>query len=166
MKILIFISLYVVFASASQELEVPTENNVAKKDDKTTNLLLTPPVDDVSKPPNVSVETTTAKPLTSSTIIPVTSTSPASTTTKAKGKTIRHRKPSHKRPRYRHKGSKDHMRPKPRLTKGPVDLRHRRPKYHHYTRQHRKPVYRVPKEIKPYNRHKRINRRRDNDYYY
>uniref|UniRef100_A0A2H1VYM8 SFRICE_017646 n=1 Tax=Spodoptera frugiperda TaxID=7108 RepID=A0A2H1VYM8_SPOFR len=165
MKILIFISLFVVFASASQELEVPIENNVAKKDDKTTNLLLTPPVDDVSKPPNVSIEPTTTKPLTSSTI-PVTSTSPASTTAKAKGKTIRHRKPSHKRPRYRHKGSKDHMRPKPRLTKGPVDLRHRRPKYHHYTRQHRKPVYRVPKEIKPYNRHKRINRRRDNDYYY
>ncbi|KAF9787680.1 hypothetical protein SFRURICE_020247 [Spodoptera frugiperda] len=165
MKILFFISLYVVFASASQELEVPTENNVVKKDDKTTNLLLTPAVDDVSKPLNVSIEPTTAKALTSTTI-PVTSTSPASTTTKAKGKTIKHRKPSHKRPRYRHKGSKDHMRPKPRLTKGPVDLRHRRPKYHHYTRQHRKPVYRVPKEIKPYNRHKRINRRRDSDYFY
>ncbi|XP_050554425.1 uncharacterized protein LOC118279362 isoform X7 [Spodoptera frugiperda] len=161
MKILIFISLYVVFASASQELEVPTENNVAKKDDNTTNLLLIPPVDDVSKPLNVSnIEPTTTTPATSA--------SPDSTNTNAKGKRIRHRKPLYERPRYlyRHTGSIDHMTPRPRLPTGPVDWRYRRPIHHHDTWSHRQPVYRVPNRIKTYNRYNRINRRRGNHYYY
>ncbi|XP_022834413.1 uncharacterized protein LOC111362112 [Spodoptera litura] len=155
MKIFILICVYVAYVAASQELEVPTENNAAKKDDKTTGLL-TPPVNDVSKPPNV-LEPTSTKPL------PASDTS-ATNTTKSKGKAIRHRKPSHKRPRYRHKGSKDHKRLKTRLPKGPEDLRHRRPKYQHH-KLHKKPIHRVPKHIKPINRHKRINRRHDYDYY-
>uniref|UniRef100_A0A2H1W181 SFRICE_039896 n=1 Tax=Spodoptera frugiperda TaxID=7108 RepID=A0A2H1W181_SPOFR len=161
MKILLFISLFVVFASASQELEVPTENNVAKKEDNSTNLLLIPPVDDVSKPLNVSsIEPTTTTPATSA--------SPDSTNTKAKGKRIRHRKPLYERPRYlyRHTGSIDHMTPRPRLPTGPVDWTYRRPIHHHDTWSHRQPVYRVPNRIKTYNRYNRINRRRGNHYYY
>ncbi|KAF9795697.1 hypothetical protein SFRURICE_018263 [Spodoptera frugiperda] len=163
MKILIFISFMLCLLLRVRS-EVPTENNVAKKDAflrDSTNLLLIPPVDDVSKPLNVSsIEPTTTTPATSA--------SPDSTNTKAKGKRIRHRKPLYERPRYlyRHTGSIDHMTPRPRLPTGPVDWTYRRPIHHHDTWSHRQPVYRVPNRIKTYNRYNRINRRRGNHYYY